>query len=84
MAAVIASSRIIGIGMRISVTKLTSAVISASDPGISRPVKLRRAAMAESVPWATSRRIKLICWIPCETPIANTRNGTRMASGSSP
>ena len=79
-----ASSRTIGIGISISVTKVTNAVTSASVPGINRPVKLARAAWSVVLPCEISRTMKLICCTPCETPIANTRNGTSTASGSSP
>ncbi len=48
------SSRIIGIGISVSVAKPTNAVTSAIVPGISRPRKLRRAAVAGSTPLQTS------------------------------
>ena len=48
--AVIASSRTIGIGISTRVMKDTTAVISASDPGISSPVKLSRAASSVLFP----------------------------------
>ena len=82
--AAIASSRIIGIGTSSNVTKETKAVTSASVPGISRPLKLARAACIAVLPCASSRMMKLICCTPCETPMANTRNGTSTPSGSSP
>ncbi|MCY1442473.1 hypothetical protein D9M71_588420 [compost metagenome] len=79
-----ASSRIIGMGTSTRVAKPTKAVISARLPGISKPMKLRRAAVTASAPAQTSLEMKLTCCTPWETPMANTRNGTRIASGSRP
>lgn len=79
-----ATSRTIGIGISSSVTNDTSAVTKASVPGISKPVKLERAASSALLPIAISRTMKLICCTPWETPMANTRKGTSTANGSSP
>jgi len=54
IAAVIASSRIIGIGISVSVANPTNAVTSAIVPGIRRPVNERRAAVIVSTPVHTS------------------------------
>ena len=59
-------------------------LFSAIDPGSSSPRKVLRAAVRLSSPAATRAAIRLICWIPWETPIAKTRKGTRIASGSTP
>ena len=67
-----------------SVMKPTKAVTSASVPGMNRLEKLSRAAVIESAPSATAFEMALICCTPCETPMAKTRKGTRMASGSRP
>ena len=82
--AVIASSRTIGIGISTRVMNDTIAVMRASVPGMSSPEKLSRAASSVLFPWARPRTMKLICWTPCETPMAKTRKGTRTASGSRP
>ncbi|MCY1345780.1 hypothetical protein D9M68_532240 [compost metagenome] len=50
-----ASSRTIGIGISNSVTKDTKAVTNARVPGISRPLKLERAACSALLPQAISR-----------------------------
>ncbi|MCY1455551.1 hypothetical protein D9M71_726900 [compost metagenome] len=73
-----------GMGISTRVTKETKAVTSARVPGMSRPMKLERAASSTLLPIAISRTMKLICCTPWETPMANTRNGTRTASGSRP
>ncbi len=82
--AVMASSRIMGIGTSNSVMNETNAVISARTPGMRSPLKLARAAVMTDFPLPMPRTKKLICWTPCDTPMANTRNGTSTASGSSP
>ncbi|MNQ44749.1 hypothetical protein D3C85_585130 [compost metagenome] len=79
-----ANSRTIGIGISTNVTKETKAVTSASVPGISKPLKLERAASSTHLPWAISRTMKFICCTPWDTPMANTRKGTNTASGSRP
>ena len=79
-----ASSRTIGMGISTSVAKDTKAVTSASVPGISRPLKLARAAASALLPTEISRTMKLICCTPWLTPMANTRKGTSTPSGSSP
>ncbi len=82
--AVIPSSSIIPIGMITRMPNPTMSVTIAMAPGTRRPLKLLRAAVTLSAPPQICFEIRLICWTECETPMANTRNGTRMASGSSP
>ncbi len=82
--AVIPSSSIIPMGMTTRMPNPTMSVTIAMEPGTSSPLKLRRAAVMLSAPPQTCFEIRLICWTECDTPMANTRKGTRMASGSSP
>ena len=66
------------------VTKPTESEASATEPGSRRRRKLARAASWPLAPPATSARTELTICTPWLTPIANTRNGTRMDIGSTP
>ena len=50
-----ANSRTMGIGIRVKVINDTNAVTKANTPGISKLVKLNRAASTVFLPWAISR-----------------------------
>ena len=66
------------------VTNPTESEASATAPGSSRPRKAARAASIPAAPRATSARTALTIWTPWLTPMANTRNGTRIDIGSTP
>ena len=82
--AVIASSWMIGISISRMVRKPAVSVASATLPGMNRRRKQMRAAAEQSSPSHTWPFRALIICTPCETPMAKTRNGTRIDSGSMP
>ena len=82
--AVIASSWIVGILITSIVMNPTVSVSSATMPGAMSCMKAARAAVGPSWPLKASLRKVQIFWTPWLTPIAKTRNGTRMENGSMP
>ena len=82
--AVIAISLMTCTSMSEMVTKPTESEASATAPGSRRRRKLARAASSPLAPPAVSARTELTICTPWLTPIANTRNGTRMDIGSTP
>ena len=84
MLAAMASSRIVGTGMSRMVTNPIVSVISATPPGTSSCRNAARADLSGSPPANNSaRNARTIC-TPWLTPIAKTRNGTRIDIGSMP
>ena len=82
--AVIASSWMIGISISRMVRKPAVSVASATLPGMNSRLKQMRAAEWQSSPAVTWPFRALIICTPWETPMAKTRNGTRIDNGSMP
>ena len=78
MLAVIASSRMTGMSITISTAKPTASARSAVSPARNRRRNVKRAATSLCVPRPMSCMMPFIFCAPCDTPIANTRNGTRI------
>ena len=82
--AAMAISWITGTGMSAMATKPTVSEARATVPGSRRRRRPRRAASSGAAPAAASARAAPTIWTPWLTPIANTRNGTRIDMGSIP
>ena len=82
--AVLASSWMIGISISRMVRKPAVSVARATLPGMNRRRKQMRAAAEQSAPSQTWPFSALIICTPWDTPMAKTRNGTRIDSGSMP
>ena len=82
--AVMPSSRTIGMSISMITAKPSALVSSATAPGTNSVQNAVRAAATASAPATTSRRQALVICTACETPIENTRNGTRIDIGSMP
>ncbi len=80
--AVRASSLITGMSITISTPNPTASASSAVRPATNRRRNVYRAATSRWVPRPTSSMMPFIFCAPCETPMANTRKGTRTVKGS--
>ncbi|MCY1438060.1 hypothetical protein D9M71_542440 [compost metagenome] len=83
MLAVIARSWMTGMSISISTAKPTTSASSAVTPARNRRRKVLRAATSLWVPRPMSCMMPFIFCAAWDTPMANTRNGTRMEYGSS-
>ena len=83
MLAVSARSLITSMSITISTANPTASASSAVSPARNRRLNVKRAATSLCAPRPMSCMMPFIFCAPCDTPIAKTRNGTRIEYGSS-